>query len=86
MKLHGTIEANLLAAINSSRRLKGHPVHADTLHHWTGVLAEARRELATDEANSSLRDLVLQLEHELAETSDCMKPWDEPRLVYDSGE
>lgn len=67
MELHGSIRANLAAAINSARRLRGHPVHADTLNHWTAVLGEARRELATDGADTSLRDLVLELEHELAD-------------------
>lgn len=67
MELHGTIEVNLIAAINSSRRLKGHPVHGDTLNHWTDVLGEARRELSLDTTNTSLRDLIVQLEHELAE-------------------
>jgi hypothetical protein len=67
MELHGTIEANLAAAIDSSRRLKGHPVHVDTRDHWAGVLREARRELSGDESRISLRDLILQLEHELAD-------------------
>jgi hypothetical protein len=67
MELHGTIETNLMAAINSSRRLKGHPVHAETISHWTAVLHEARRELSTDDTNTSLGNLVLELEHELAD-------------------
>jgi hypothetical protein len=65
MEMHGTVEANLTAAINSSRRLKGRPVHADTLNHWTAVLSEAQRELAADEAGTNLRDLILELEQEL---------------------
>ena len=69
MELHGTIEANLTAAINSSRRLKGQPVHADTLSHWTAVLSEARRELAANEARTDLRDLIQELEQELADQS-----------------
>ena len=67
MELHGSIGLNLAAAINSARRLKGHPVHSDTLKHWTDVLGEARRELTLDETNTSLRDQIVQLEHELAE-------------------
>ena len=67
MELHGTIEANLGAAINSSRRLKGHPIHPDTLNHWMGVLREARQELLTDGANAILQGLIVELEQELAD-------------------
>lgn len=67
MELHGTIETNLLGAIQSARRLKGHPVHADTLDHWTGVLSEARRELSADDASNGIRGLVVELELELAD-------------------
>lgn len=42
MELHGSITQNLLAAIESSRRLKGHPIHRDTLAFWSDLIRETR--------------------------------------------
>lgn len=42
MPLHGKIAANLRAAIRSARRLRGHPVHRDTLQFWSDLLAYAK--------------------------------------------
>ena len=42
-------------------------MHADTLSYWAAVLSEARRELAADEATTNLRELILELEQELAD-------------------
>lgn len=69
MELHGSIEANLAAAIRSARRLSGHPVHADTLSHWTDLLHQARRELGADSAieNEAMKNLVFELESELVQ-------------------
>jgi hypothetical protein len=47
MELHGSIMNNLTSAVQSARRLSGHPVHADTLGHWADIffamLAESWR-------------------------------------------
>jgi hypothetical protein len=59
MELHGTIEANLVSAIASAKRLRGHPVHQDTISHWSDLLHEARRELAANDASN--RDVIMQL-------------------------
>ena len=67
MELHGTVEANLIAAIRSARRLRGHPVHPDTLAHWTEVLHEARREITSATCSSTITELVVELEIEVAE-------------------
>ena len=69
MELHGSIEANLFAAVRSARRLRGHPVHSDTREHWTDLLHQARRQLAADPTNGTeaLRQLVADLETELAD-------------------
>ena len=71
MELHGSIEANLVAAVRSARRLRGHPIHADTLQHWTDLLHQARRQLAANPANATetLKQLVADLETELADHS-----------------
>ena len=63
MKLHGSTEGNLIAALRSSRRLRGLKVHADTLQHWTDVLMHADHELASGQAMP--RDTVQQLAAEL---------------------
>jgi hypothetical protein len=68
MEMHGTVEANLISAIASVKRLRGHPVHADTVAHWSHLLHHAQRELATDGSpdRQALMQLVGELEAELA--------------------
>ena len=68
VELHGSIEANLVAAVRSARRLRGHPIHPDTLQHWSDLLHQARRQLAADPAGASetLKQLVAGLETELS--------------------
>lgn len=69
MELHGTLEVNLGAAIRSARRLRGHPVHPDTISHWTDLLHQARRELGAGAGPSAevVKQLLIDLETELAE-------------------
>ena len=71
MELHGSIDTTLAAAVRSARRLRGHPIHADTLQHWNDLLHQARRELSTDPAKDAdtLKQLVAELETELADQS-----------------
>jgi hypothetical protein len=49
MELRGSIAQNLRAAIESSRRLKGHPIHRDTLKFWSELIAETRTRRASGE-------------------------------------
>jgi hypothetical protein len=63
MKLHGSTEGNLIAALRSSRRLRGLKVHADTLQHWTDVLKHADHEISSGQAMP--REPVMQLAAEL---------------------
>lgn len=59
---------NLVAAVRSARRLRGHPIHADTLQHWTDLLHQARREVAGHDSEAeTLKQLVADLEVELAD-------------------
>jgi hypothetical protein len=69
MELHGTVEANLVSAIASAKRLRGHPVHQDTISHWSEILQQARRELAENEGDNRevVMQLVAELETELAD-------------------
>jgi hypothetical protein len=66
MELDGSVARNLTSAVQSARRLKGHPVHPDTLGHWNDLLSHARRELAAGSAEP-IQSLILELEKELAE-------------------
>lgn len=69
MKLHGTIDANLQAAVASARRLREHPVHSDTVQHWRDLLHQARRQLGAapaDQPDGTFK-LIAELEEELAE-------------------
>lgn len=69
MKLHGSVEDNLSAAIRSARRLRGRAIHADTLRYWSELLEHARRERIWTASQLSNRrgKLVLELEGEIAQ-------------------
>jgi hypothetical protein len=66
MELHGSLATNLTSAVQSARRLRGHPVHPDTLGHWSDLLHHARRELSAGSQEPILL-LVVELEKELAD-------------------
>jgi len=66
MELHGSVTNNLTSAVQSARRLRDHPVHADTLCHWADLLRHARRELA-DGSTEPIQALIADLENEIAE-------------------
>jgi len=66
MELHGSIVNNLTSAIQSARRLRGHPVHSDTLDHWSDLLAHARQALA-DGSTEPTQALIADLENQLVE-------------------
>src|SRR3546814_7784111 len=44
LKVHGNIIDDLRAAIASAERLRGYPVHQDTLQFWRELLTQARAE------------------------------------------
>ena len=65
MRIEGSIRANLLAAIASARRLRGCPVHNDTVGHWQRLIEHARK--AGCAADSELRgELEAELAHRAA--------------------
>jgi hypothetical protein len=66
MEIHGSLASNLASAVQSARRLRDHPVHPDTIAHWTKLLYYARREIAAGSSEPIL-PLLLDLEQELAE-------------------
>jgi hypothetical protein len=67
MRLHGSTEGNLIAALGSARRLRGSPVHEDTLRHWTDLIQHADGELASGAAapREPMERLVAELKTEL---------------------
>ncbi|HEX6605255.1 MAG TPA: hypothetical protein VF027_10315 [Sphingomicrobium sp.] len=64
MKFAGTIAQNLTAAVRSARRLKGQPIHVDTLGHWRALLEHARCELAKG-SGEGLQVHIRELENAL---------------------
>jgi hypothetical protein len=68
MELHGSITQNLQAAVESSRRLKGHPIHRDTLAFWSDLIREARaRRYAGERINDrEAEEAIAELENVLA--------------------
>jgi hypothetical protein len=68
MKLEGSIIKNLEAAVASANRLRGHPVHADTLAFWRALLAHARAtKLAQPLQERALQEkLMAKLDSELS--------------------
>lgn len=66
MEIHGTLANNLASAVHSARRLRGHPVHADTIAHWTDLLHHARRELSGG-SQEPIQAVIVELEKELAD-------------------
>ena len=67
MRLHGSIEENLAAAVRSARRLRQDRVHADTLKYWDDLLNHSRSELASGTGERPLIEpLIAELEAEIA--------------------
>lgn len=65
MQIEGSIRANLLAAVASARRLRGKPVHGDTVAYWRRLLDHARR-ASTQLNGEAYGELMAELETELA--------------------
>ena len=71
MMLHGSVAGNLTAAVRSARRLRGHPVHVDTLVYWEALLHHARGERPSGypQERRVVGRLIIDLETEIAERS-----------------
>ena len=70
MELHGSLASNLQMALESSKRLRGHPVHRDTLAFWSDLIGEARAQRAAgvDPDDPDVERLIAELETAIAET------------------
>jgi hypothetical protein len=67
MELHGSLAYNLQLALDSSTRLRGHPVHKDTLAFWSELVSEARaRRAAGHPDDREVERLIAELETALA--------------------
>jgi hypothetical protein len=64
MELHGTIVRNLTSAVQSARRLRSRPVHADTMGHWADLLRHAKREISAG-SDELVLPLISELEKEM---------------------
>lgn len=69
MELSGSLDDNLRFALQSAKRFRGHPVHADTLQFWSGLLQLARRARTERDPSelAKLDALIRDLGNELAE-------------------
>ncbi|MGZ8350037.1 MAG: hypothetical protein ACXWUX_14650 [Allosphingosinicella sp.] len=69
MKLHGTLQQNLSAAVRSAQRLHGHPVHVDTLEYWGELLRHARLQMEAGSTSNrqDLEQILVVLETEIAD-------------------
>jgi hypothetical protein len=67
MELHGSLVTNLAAATDSARRHRNKPVYPDTLRHWSDLVGEARKVLATviDVDSAAVRRLADALDVEI---------------------
>lgn len=68
MILDGSLAKNLHAAIARATRLRGHPVHRETIQFWGALLTHARVVLR----RGRVRDLA-QLERLIAELEICLQ-------------
>jgi hypothetical protein len=71
MELHGSLAPNLQMALDSSNRLRGHPVHRDTLAFWSDLIGEARarRAAGMEPEDRDVGRLIAELETAIAETN-----------------
>jgi hypothetical protein len=72
MKLHGTLQQNLSAAVHSAQRLRGRPVHGDTLKYWDELRRHARRQLDSGTLldRQGLERILIVLDTEMADRAD----------------
>ena len=64
MRIEGSLRSNLVAAVASARRLRGSPIHADTIDHWRRLLEYGRLN-STQPLCEPVTDVVAEREEEL---------------------
>lgn len=68
MQIHGSIRSNLIAAIASVKRLRGRPVHAETVDHWRRLLDYGRL-VERQHCGEPVADLLNELEMEMTQVN-----------------
>jgi hypothetical protein len=65
--LHGSLVSNLEAAVDSARRHRNKQVYPETLQHWSDLVTEARKVLASaiDVDSAAVRRLADALDAEI---------------------
>ena len=68
MQIHGSIRSNLIAAIASAKRLRGRPVHRETVDHWRRLLDYGRL-VERQRSGEAVADLLNELETEMTQVN-----------------
>jgi hypothetical protein len=74
MELHGSLSENLSAALKSMRRLKGHPVHADTIDYWYSLVTHVRGMVRKGHSSPEVKNLLAAVSLELAGRLEARAP------------
>lgn len=80
MDLEGALTDNLRAAIASATRLRGHPIHKDTLLFWNELLSHAR----AVQRRARVRDMA-ELGQLIAELESCVRLDQSSDRIADNG-
>ena len=67
VELHGSLADNLKAAVRSAERLRGHPIHADTMNFWLELLSQARASIRFKAQAGEMEQLTGRLQMLLSE-------------------
>ncbi len=69
MEISDMMNENLRLAVQSARRLKGHPISRDTVRLWSDLVREARSRRSMEERSDQIEldQLVAELEIVLAD-------------------
>lgn len=69
MEINGTINENMRLAVQSARRLKGHPISRDIVRFWSDLLREARARRSREQPSDQIEldQLIAELEIVLAD-------------------
>ena len=59
MKLDGSLTENLVAAVESVRRHRNHPVYRETVKYWSDLLQHARQVKSGENENLESIDALL---------------------------
>ena len=65
VRIWGSVHTNLRAALHCARRLRGGPVHPDTVDHWIGLVALAKEDPSSG-TSFRTRELIKDLQGEIA--------------------